>query len=141
MRKSYICCPKRLKSNNGTEIRGKIRAVHGGIHGGRTDGRFWYFLQNRRCFSLHQWQCLCGCDGLYHRGNQCGFFCGVYGQLRHFLSERRRHPALCGISLWEKNCGLCGLGLFHYVFAFAGRSPTHGIRYLHFSFPCRVYPF
>ena len=46
MRKSYICCPKRLKSNNGTEIRGKIRTVHGGIHGGRTDGRFWYFLQS-----------------------------------------------------------------------------------------------
>jgi len=47
MRKSYICCPKRLKSNNGTEIRGKIRAVHGGVHGSRTDGRFWYFLQSR----------------------------------------------------------------------------------------------
>ena len=47
MRKSYICCPKLLKLNNGTEIRGKIRAVHGSVHGSRTDGRFWYFLQSR----------------------------------------------------------------------------------------------
>lgn len=47
MRKSYICCPKRLKSNNGTEIRGKIWAVHGGVHGGWADDRVWYFLQSR----------------------------------------------------------------------------------------------
>ena len=47
MQKSYICCPKLLKSNNGTEIRGKIRAVHGGVHGGRADDRVWYFLQSR----------------------------------------------------------------------------------------------
>mgnify|MGYP000286206162 CR=1 FL=1 len=47
MRKSYICHSKRLKSNNGTEIRGKIRAVHGSVHGSRADDRVWYFLQSR----------------------------------------------------------------------------------------------